>query len=416
MNKRIIAGLIAIVLLVGTYISWSYYENLKNKNDDVVSASGTIEATEVNVSAQIGGMIKNVLAAEGDKVEKDQVLLKIDDTLYQDGVSQAEASLDSAKANFSKAKSGATAKEIKIAQVNADNVKITLDAARQKLDEVRESTAQDLVAAQTTVDNTKATRDWTLSQREEALEDWQEKVKKYEHPIYHLPNYTPSQEAEVNAAKDKADTTYTAFLSAEEAYKAALEAYRVAEHKAQAAAKTAQDQVDAADGQYQLALAQLALKRAAPRKQDINIAQSLVDQAEIALRTARERTSYSIVKSPIKGVILTLSVNTGEVVSAGVPLVVVGDIDEVKLTIYIQEDELGRVKLDQKVRVKVDSYPDRTFPGRVSYIASEAEFTPSTVQTKEDRVTTVYAVKISLTNKDHVLKPGMPADAEITIE
>lgn len=413
MNRRPLVGLIAIILVAGAYASWAYYSSRAKGEANAVSASGTIEATEVNISAQTGGLVKKVLVAEGDEVQRGQLLLKLDDALLQDKVSQAEASLKAARANLSKVEAGATPKEIKVAQVTADNAKTAVDQAERKLAEVKTNTAQDLAAAQTTVDNAKATRDWTLAEREEALKDWQDKVKKYEHPVLHLPNYTPSQEAEVNTAKDKADTAYTAFLTAEEAYKAALEANGVAQFKAQSALQTAQDQMDAVRGQYQLALAQLALKKMAPRKQDTNIALSQVDQTEIALRTAQEQASHAIVKSPIDGTVLTLSTNTGEVVAAGVPLVAVADIDRVKLTIYIREDELGKVKPNQRVRVKVDSYPGRTFPGRVSLIASEAEFTPSTVQTKEERITTVYAVKITLNNKDHVLKPGMPADAEI---
>lgn len=414
MNRRALIGLAAVTILgAAIYVSWASY-NLRVKNENnIISASGTIEATEVNVSAQTGGLVEKVFVAEGDRVEKDEVILKLDGVLLQDKVSQARASGDAARANLSKVRSGATAKEIRVAQVTADNAQITLHAAEQKLDEVKTSTSQDLVAAQTTVDNAKATRDWAFAEREEALEDWQDKVKKYEHPIYHLPNYTPSQETEVNTAKDKADAAYTTFLTAEETYKAALEANRVANLKAQSATKAAQDQVDLAGGQHQLALAQLALKKMAPRKQDVEIAQSQVDQAEIALKTAQEQASYVIVRSPIAGTVLTLSSNAGEVVAAGVPLVVVGDIDEVKLVIYIREDELGKVKLNQRVRVKVDSYPNRIFPGRVSLVASEAEFTPSTVQTKEERITTVYAVKITLSNKGRILKPGMPADAEI---
>jgi multidrug resistance efflux pump len=94
----------------------------------------------------------------------------------------------------------------------------------------------------------------------------------------------------------------------------------------------------------------------------------------------------------------------------------VANLDEVKLTVYIPENRYGRIQLGQQVTVEVDSYPDKTYAGEVIHIASEAEFTPRNVQTKEERVNTVFAVKILIPNPEHELKPGMPADAMIEVE
>ena len=91
----------------------------------------------------------------------------------------------------------------------------------------------------------------------------------------------------------------------------------------------------------------------------------------------------------------------------------IANLDEVTLTIYIPEDEIGKVKVGQTVEVSVDSFPGKVFEGRVNYIASEAEFTPKNVQTKKERVNMVFAVKVKIPNPGHELKPGMPADATI---
>jgi multidrug resistance efflux pump len=90
------------------------------------------------------------------------------------------------------------------------------------------------------------------------------------------------------------------------------------------------------------------------------------------------------------------------------------DLEQLTLTIYIPEDQLGWVQIGQPVSVTVDAYPDRVFVGTVTHIASEAEFTPKNVQTREERVSMVFAVKVALSNKDHALKPGMPADAVVS--
>jgi HlyD family secretion protein len=110
------------------------------------------------------------------------------------------------------------------------------------------------------------------------------------------------------------------------------------------------------------------------------------------------------------------SINVGETASAGATLMTVANLDEVKLTVYIPENRYGRIRLGQEVHVRVDSFPGETFEGQVIYISSQAEFTPRNVQTKEERVNTVFAVKILIPNPEHDLKPGMPADATIVVD
>jgi multidrug resistance efflux pump len=97
----------------------------------------------------------------------------------------------------------------------------------------------------------------------------------------------------------------------------------------------------------------------------------------------------------------------------GVSLFTLANLDQVELNLYIPETQIARVKVGQRVVVSVDSFPNRAFEGRVTHIASQAEFTSSTVQTKEERTKTVFAVKVAIANPDHALKPGMPADAVI---
>ena len=97
-------------------------------------------------------------------------------------------------------------------------------------------------------------------------------------------------------------------------------------------------------------------------------------------------------------------------------MLTLGDLDEVTLTVYVPEDQLGRVRLGQSVDVRVDTFPDRVFQGQVVAIAHEAEFTPRNVQTQEERVNMVFAVDVSIPNPDHLLKPGVPADAVIVTQ
>jgi multidrug resistance efflux pump len=114
--------------------------------------------------------------------------------------------------------------------------------------------------------------------------------------------------------------------------------------------------------------------------------------------------------------VLERSIHAGELAGPGVTLLTLGDLDQVTLTVYVPEDELGRVLIGQQVEVRVDSFPERAFQGRIVAIAQEAEFTPRNVQTQKERVNMVFAVDVSIPNPDHALKPGMPADAVIVVE
>jgi HlyD family secretion protein len=118
----------------------------------------------------------------------------------------------------------------------------------------------------------------------------------------------------------------------------------------------------------------------------------------------------------VDGVVLVKSADVGEVLAPGTTVVTVGDIDHPWLRGYINETLLGRVKIGSQARITTDSYPGKVYPGRVTFIASEAEFTPKQIQTQQERVKLVYRIKIEADNPQHELKSNMPADAEIVLE
>jgi multidrug resistance efflux pump len=179
----------------------------------------------------------------------------------------------------------------------------------------------------------------------------------------------------------------------------------------QAQVVNAQASLDTAQVQLENAQANLDDLRAGATEEEINMSQARVEEAEASVNTVRTRIDRMILYSPIDGVILEQSIHMGELAGEGVPLTTLASLDSVELTVYIGEEQFNYVSLNQTVTVNVDSFPDREFEGTVTYIANEAEFTPRSVQTREERVNLVYAVKISLDNPDHALKPGMPADA-----
>jgi HlyD family secretion protein len=156
-------------------------------------------------------------------------------------------------------------------------------------------------------------------------------------------------------------------------------------------------QMDAAKTTYDAALAQLQLSQA-------------------TLRTAEVRLQDTVIYSSVSGVVLVKNVEEGETVAAGTPVFTIGDLENPWIKVYVKENKLGLVKLGQKVEVRTDSHPGKKYEGTVSYISSEAEFTPKNVQTQEERVKLVFGVKVKVMNENNELKPGLPADVKILLK
>jgi HlyD family secretion protein len=159
----------------------------------------------------------------------------------------------------------------------------------------------------------------------------------------------------------------------------------------------------------------LSMLRSGPRRETIDQARARLRDAEALLDLAKTRLGYATLVSSVNGLVLSKNIEPGEQVAPGTPVVTIGMLDEVWVKAYISETDLGRVKVGQKAWVTTDTYPGRRYPGYISFISSEAEFTPKNVQTKKERVKLVYRIKIMISNPNMELKPGMPADAEIEI-
>jgi len=179
--------------------------------------------------------------------------------------------------------------------------------------------------------------------------------------------------------------------------------------------ETAQNARDEAISRIRLATEQLDLRMVGPRKEMIDQARAKVKAALEALNQARQQLSYTEMNSPLDGVVLSASAEAGEYLNPASPVVTLGEIARPWLRAYINEKDLGRIQLQQKVLVTTDSFPGKKYPGRISFISSQAEFTPKSVQTFEERVKLMYRIKIELENQAGELKPGMPADAVIDL-
>ena len=151
------------------------------------------------------------------------------------------------------------------------------------------------------------------------------------------------------------------------------------------------------------------------RKEQIVINRANVRVARQNLEISRIRLDYTVLRAPTSGVVTVRQAEIGEIMAPGTPVVTIAEVDHLWLRGYVAETDLGRVRWGQPAAVTTDTFPGKTYPGRVSFIAPQAEFTPKSVETHKERVTLVYRVKIDLDNSSHELKPGMPADAAISL-
>lgn len=164
---------------------------------------------------------------------------------------------------------------------------------------------------------------------------------------------------------------------------------------------------------YERARQNLDMVNEGVRKEQIAINQASVYSARQSLGMSKIRLGYTSLLAPTTGVVLVRHAEVGEIMAAGTPVVTIADLDHLWLRGYIAETDIGKVRLGQKATIRSDTFPGTSYSGRISFISSQAEFTPKSVETHKERITLVYRVKIELDNSTHELKPGMPADAYI---
>ena len=404
-------------------------------------ASGFIEAEEASVTTEMGGRIMALHAGESDEVAKGQVVAELDDSLLLAQIEMAETELGVAEATLDQVRAGvqeetldharAQLEQARAAQAaalvgwedaqamleNPQELELALTAARAQLAVLGVQTQQALAMA----NSAQAGRD-LADQAMSMLEDFEPfnvPVNGYEFRVK-LP-----ADMKVQAHHQQAMATYGSWeawmgLDQAQAARAGADDYLAELRRQKANPLALQAQVNAAESQYRMATSVIALAQAQLHGLQIGATpeQIAAVEAQVGIaRAAREaldvRVDKLILKAPITGLVLERPVHVGEVALPGAPLMTLADLDNVTLTIYVPENQLGEVQLGQPVAVRVDAYPDRTFGGTVSFIASQAEFTPKNVQTREERVNMVFAVKVKLPNEDHALKPGMPADAVV---
>jgi HlyD family secretion protein len=174
--------------------------------------------------------------------------------------------------------------------------------------------------------------------------------------------------------------------------------------------------VELAESRVAQAEERLALVREGPREEAIEAQAARLQEALAALAAVEARLGDATLEAPFAGRVTTKHRTVGETVAPGVPVVTLQDLSDRWVRVYVPEDRLGAVPRGAEARITADTFPGKAYRGEVSYLASEAEFTPKSVQTSEERVRLVYAAKVRVTgDPEHELKPGMPVDVELDL-
>ena len=390
MSKRTVILLVLAGLAVAGTVA---FRSFRKAPDNNIRVSGNIELTQVNIAFKTSGRLVERAVDEGDRVKKGMVVARLDrDQLLRQRDAQ-EAALAQAQAQLAQASTTVDWTRESLASDTAQR-RADLNQTEARLKELEAgSRPQEIHEARAAVEAAR-------TEAERARKDWERAQV-----LFSRDDISASQHDQYRAHAE----------SAEAALKQAAQRLAIVEEgprKEEIAAARAQ--VNRAAASVEWAGAQrLDVKR---KEQDVTARRAEIERARAQIALIDSQLGDTVAASPIDGVVLVKAANTGEIVAPGTTIVTIGDIDHPWLRGYIPEQDLGRVKLGTKARVTTDSYPGKVYDGRVSFISSEAEFTPKQIQTSEERLKLVYRIKIDVENPQHELKSNMPADAVLVME
>ncbi|HSN78732.1 MAG TPA: HlyD family efflux transporter periplasmic adaptor subunit [Anaerolineae bacterium] len=389
-------------------------EDLPGDRPSAVTASGFLEAEETAIVAELGGQVVEVLAVEGQAVTAGQPLVRLDDSLLLAQLEQAEQALASAQTALELAQAGPRPAEIAAAQAQVQQAQASLDGARQALADAqaaradpqqllaRINAAQGRVALGQRQIEVQAARQAVIRVLRESIANDGSDQGQTQQAIY------DQQQA---AAAENSAAAEAELLGAQRALNA-LRQMRANPVSADVQVRAAESQVRLAEQALAVAQAGLALAAAGPQPEAVALAVAQVAKAEAARNAVAAPLAKTTLTSPSDGVVLLRAVEPGETIAPATPLLKVADLSRMTLTVYVPLERIGQVQVGQPAQISVDAYPDRTFDGVVTALASQAEFTPKNILATGERSEAVFAVTIALLgdNLDDALKPGMVAD------
>ena len=402
-GRRLIVSLVVLLLALAACSA--------DPLDDSIVASGFIEGDEVVMAPEVSGRIIEMLVDRGDKVREGDVLARLDDAALQNQRMQASAALAVARAHLARTQAGARHEEIAAGRAALAQAEATRDGAAQAVIHAREAITNPLSLD---AEIGAARTDVRLAEQSEEMAEAELAETELWHGLYVDEGGDTRRIWNLQLEASRAALLQAqAELEGMRRYLNALLAIRADPLESVARLHAAEVAYELAEAQVAAEEANLAELEAGPAAEEVAVAMAHVQQAEASVRLVEAQIAQLTLIAPVDGVISSRSAQAGETATAGARLLTIANLDEVTLVIYVPENRIGHVRLGQEVEVSVDSFVGRAFLGRVTTIAGEAEFTPRSVQTQEERVNLVFAVKVTIPNPEQALKPGMPADATL---
>ena len=419
--------IVIAVLVIGT-LSYFGFRSLKGDSTNALTASGTIEATIVNVAPETAGKVTDIHADEGESVTKGQPLLNLDPSLLTAQRAVAAAAVDSANAALAAAQTKYDqALEAALATQSAQRAKDWQVGAPSEFDQPNWYIEQDaqITAAQAELEDAKAEIDSANANLEKVITDLKnsdylqaEQDLADARAAFVVAEQVKDQASKAadsgglgDAAQDYYDDALTRLDDAEEAYNDLMNSDEATD------VEYARGKVFVAQQRYDAAYARLLTLQTGEQSpvvvalaKELDKAKSALAQAEASLALVDAQVAKLTINAPMDGVILTRNVEPGEFVQPGAAALTIGDLSDLTITVYVPENRYGEISLGQTAKVTVDSFSGVTFTASVIQIAGKAEFTPRNVQTVEGRSATMFAIKLSVQDAEGRLKPGMPAD------
>ncbi len=390
MKKRL-PILILLALAGGGY--W-YWQNEQNRQPEGrILVSGNLELTQVDLAFKTPGRITELNVREGDWVVTGDVVAKLDDEQLRHTLAGNTAAVAEARSQYQQLQ---TAIEFQKAQIDTEIVLHQAEkaAATAMLDELLSgSRRQEIQQAEAAMADAQARFD-------NAQQDWARAETLYGNQDISTSQY--------DQFRSRAESAEAQLEQAKEHYDLVLEGPRQETITAQRA------QVARADA----AIAATEANRIEVRRkeQQLQAIRAQIERAEAQVSVTQTLINDATLLAPMNGIIQVKAAELGEVVAAGTTVANLGDLQHPWLRAYINETDLGKIKVGGRAKLRTDSYPDKIYEGRISFISPEAEFTPKQIQTEEERVKLVYRIKIDVNNTDLELKNNMPVDAELILD
>ncbi len=395
-GKRVIIA--AVVLsIIGAAIATYLYITTPRQPANILDVSGRIEGYETNIGPKIGGRVDLIRHREGELVKRGELLVQISDADIQ-------AQLRGNIARIEKAQ-----EQVEETKYKIENIKTQIEGSNLKVAQSKEDSTGRLRQWQSTVSSDQARISDAEAQLVQAQADFHlADIRKQRY------GFLVSKLAVTKDEYDQAATTYDTAKAVVESKRASLEAAKRVLKADLGQLNQAQatriippmNQQEVLGYKKQLLQAEHELKA-----NEHDVANAIADRD-----STKANIAYLRIESPIDGVVTARAVEPGAVVTPGQTLLSLIDLNAVYLRAYVPEGQIGKVRIGEKAKVYLDAMPDKPLEGEVIQVDPQGSFTPENIYFKNDRVRQVFGIKISIKQSHWYAKPGMPADAKITLD